>query len=99
MAADHSARGLRERNHTGRALEQFETARDLRLLDGQAIGRERGIGFRAQFVADVVQPGFEAGGTVTALGAVLEVRMCIARSPQAREFGIVKMAAAETVKK
>jgi hypothetical protein len=99
MAADDGASRLRERDDAGRPLEQFEAAGDLRLLDRQAIGREGGIGFGAQLVADVVQPDLEPGGTVAAVGAALEVRMRLARRPQARDLGIVQMTAAQAIKK
>jgi hypothetical protein len=99
MAADDGTGGLRERDHAGRTFEQFEPSRDLRVLHRKALGRERFVGFGAQFVADAVQPGFEPGGTIAAVRAGLEVRMRLARSPQARDLRIVEMTAAETVKK
>ena len=85
MAADDGARGLREGDDARRTFERFEAACDLRLLDGEAVGRERVVGFGAELVADAQDPAVEILIARAAGGAALEVRVAASCGPEARE--------------
>jgi hypothetical protein len=103
MPADDGAGGLRERDDASRTLECLETARNLGLLDRQAVRGERIVGFAAEFVADARDPALKRRISGAAFLARREMRvdgtLRLRFRPVLRELDVTQVATPQTVKK
>jgi hypothetical protein len=99
VTGDDGARGFRERDDPRGTFERFESPRDLRLLDCEAVRRQSGVGFVAQIGTDVGDPPIELVEAEPAALARAEVRVDFSRRPQPGELPLVEMSPAEALKK
>ena len=93
------AGGLREGDDAGRPLERFEATRDVRLLDGETIGRQRGVGLRLELGTDVGDPAIELVEADPAAFTGAQMRMDLAGRPETGELVLVEMSAPDAIKK
>jgi hypothetical protein len=99
VTGNDGPRRLRKRDDARGTLERFESPRDLRLLDREAIGRQGGVRFVAQIGTDVGDPPIELVEAKPAALAGAEVRVDFSRRPEPGELPLVEMSPAEALKK
>ncbi len=80
-------------------LERFEATRDLRLLDGEPIRCQGGVGLRLELGPDVGDPPIEFVEANPAAFTGAQMRMDLSGRPQTGELTLVEMSASEAFKK